>query len=640
MMMRYLLLTIFTLHLSTALNSTALAQPLPRATPESQGVASAQIQKFIEAADQSINTLHSFMLIRHGKVVAECWWQPQTPTTPHVMHSLSKSFTSTAVGFAVSEGKLSVDDPVIKFFPDHLPAEISPNLKAMRVKDLLTMSTGHETEPKLIGGPEDSGIRMFLAHPVPHKPGTHFKYNTPATYMLSAIVQKVSGEKLIDYLTQRLFKPLGIENPAWSTSAEGINYGGFGLMITTEDIARFGLFTLNEGQWNGQQLLPAAWIREATSKHVSNGSNPQSDWEQGYGYQFWRCRHGAFRGDGKDGQFCIVLPEQDAVIAITAHTSNMQAELNVVWDHLLAAFHEAPLAEDPAAQARLKEVSSKLVAGQPKGTSKLLLSQKIQSEILKKEMKYSIYLPAGYEGSTTSYPMLYLLHGFGDDETSWQLKGNMQPLADAAIATRRALPMIIVMPDAEKRYYMNSVMDEYMYENYFIKELMPHIEKTYRVKTDRADRALSGLSMGGYGSLLYALHHPELFASCYAMSAGVRSDEEMRAIPFAEFKKRYVPSVGDLEEGDERITEFYNRNSVLYLLPKTPVEQLKQTRWFIDCGDDDFLYKGNSLLHITFSDLKVPHEYRVRDGGHNWKYWQRSLPDALEFVSESFSKEK
>ncbi|QDV31548.1 Endo-1,4-beta-xylanase/feruloyl esterase precursor [Planctopirus ephydatiae] len=640
MMMRYLLLTIFTLHLSTVLHSTALAQPLPRATPESQGVASAQIQKFIEAADQSINTLHSFMLIRHGKVVAECWWQPQTPTTPHVMHSLSKSFTSTAVGFAVSEGKLSVDDQVIKFFPDHLPAEISPNLKAMRVKDLLTMSTGHETEPKLIGGPGDSGIRMFLAHPVPHKPGTHFKYNTPATYMLSAIVQKVSGEKLIDYLTPRLFKPLGIENPAWSTSAEGINYGGFGLMITTEDIARFGLFTLNEGQWNGQQLLPAAWIREATSKHVSNGSNPQSDWEQGYGYQFWRCRHGAFRGDGKDGQFCIVLPEQDAVIAITAHTSNMQAELNVVWDHLLAAFHEAPLAEDPASQTRLKEVSSKLVAGQPKGTSKLLLSQKIPSEILKKEMKYSIYLPAGYEGSTTSYPVLYLLHGFGDDETSWQLKGNMQPLADAAIATRRALPMIIVMPDAEKRYYMNSVMGEYMYEDYFIKELMPHIEKTYRTRTDRADRALSGLSMGGYGSLLYALHHPELFASCYAMSAGVRSDEEMRAIPFAEFKKRYVPSVGDLEEGDERITEFYNRNSVLYLLPKTPVEQLKQTRWFIDCGDDDFLYKGNSLLHITFSDMKVPHEYRVRDGGHNWKYWQRSLPDALEFVSESFSKEK
>lgn len=631
MTLRLALLTLFTLH-----TSLAFAEPLPRATPESQGVSSAQIQKFIETADKSINTLHSFMLIRHGQVVAECWWQPQTPTTPHVMHSLSKSFTSTAVGFAVTEGKLSVDDPVIKFFPEQLPAEVSANLKAMRVKDLLTMSTGHETEPKLIGGPDDSGVKMFLAHPVPHKPGTHFKYNTPATYMLSAIVQKVTGEKLIDYLRPRLFSPLGIENPAWASSAEGINYGGFGLMITTEDIARFGLFTLNEGKWQGRQLLPAAWVREATAKHVSNGSNPQSDWEQGYGYQFWRCRHGGFRGDGKDGQFCIMLPEQDAVIAITAQTGNMQAELNVVWDQLLAAFHEAPLPENPEAVAQLKEVGSKLVAGQPAGASRLILSEKIDSAILKKEMKYSVYLPAGYEGSKESYPVLYLLHGFGDDETSWQKKGNMQSIADATIATRRAVPMIIVMPDAEKRYYMNSVAGDYMYEDYFVKELMPHIEKTYRTKNERTDRALSGLSMGGYGSLLYSLHHPELFASCYAMSAGVRSDEEMRAIPFAEFKKRYIPSVGDIQEGDERITEFYNRNSVLYLLTKIPVDQLKQTRWFIDCGDDDFLYKGNSLLHITLGDLKVPHEYRVRDGGHNWPYWQRSLPDALEFVSQGF----
>lgn len=336
------------------------APSLPRSTPESQGVSSAEILKFIETADRDVKSMHSFMLVRHGHVVAEAWWKPESAEKPHILWSLSKSFTSTAVGLAVAEGKLSIDDPVLKFFPDDAPAEISANLKAMRVRDLLTMSTGHQDEVNL--REQTDWIKAFLAHPVPHKPGTHFRYNTPATFMQSAIVQKVTGQTVVDYLRPRLFEPLGIEQPKWDENPQGISIGGYGLYLKTEDIAKFGQLYLQKGKWNGKQLIPAEWIEQATSKQVSNGSDPTRDWDQGYGFQFWRCRHNAFRGDGKDGQFCIVLPDQDAVIAITANTGDMQAELNVVWDKLLPAFHDKPLPEDPAGVAKLKAAIGTLEA--------------------------------------------------------------------------------------------------------------------------------------------------------------------------------------------------------------------------------------------------------------------------------------
>jgi CubicO group peptidase (beta-lactamase class C family) len=340
--MKFLLTSILLTSLS--LQSFGKEGMLPRSSPEAQGVSSAGIQKFIEAADQQVNSMHSFMLVRHGNVIAEVWWEPESADKPHVLWSLSKSFASTAVGLAVAEGKLSIDDPVLKFFSEEAPAEPSQNLKAMRVRDLLTMATGHQDEVNL--RQTEQWTRAFLNHPVPHKPGTHFQYNTPATYMLSAIVQKVTGKSVIDYLTPRLFEPLGIEKPQWDTSPEGISIGGYGLYLRTEDIAKFGQLYLQKGNWNGQQLVPAEWIEQATSKQVSNGSDPERDWDQGYGFQFWRCRHGAYRGDGKDGQFCIVLPDLDAVIAITANATDMPAQLNLVWDHLLPAFHESPLDEN------------------------------------------------------------------------------------------------------------------------------------------------------------------------------------------------------------------------------------------------------------------------------------------------------
>ncbi|MGB7345131.1 MAG: serine hydrolase [Pirellulaceae bacterium] len=353
---------LFILMIAFVLTESLMAQTpaLPRSTPEAQGVSSTAIRDFIETADQEVKSMHSFMLVRHGHVVAEAWWAPESAEKPHILWSLSKSFTSTAVGLAVSDGKLSVDDLVLKFFPDEAPADPSGNLKAMRVRDLLTMNTGHQDE--INWREAEHWAKAFLAQPVPHKPGTHFRYNTPATYMLSAIVQKVTGETVLEYLRPRLFQPLGIADPKWETSPQGISIGGYGLYLRTEDIAKFGQLYLQQGKWNGKQLLPESWVEQATSKQVSNGSDPSKDWDQGYGFQFWRCRHGAYRGDGKDGQFCIVLPEQDAVIAITANTGNMQAELNVVWDKLLPAFNDEALPENPAEQAKLKETVSTLKA--------------------------------------------------------------------------------------------------------------------------------------------------------------------------------------------------------------------------------------------------------------------------------------
>jgi CubicO group peptidase (beta-lactamase class C family) len=337
----------------------AVAADLPRATPESQGIPSAAIADFLTEADKSVDSLHSFMLVRRGNVVAEAWWAPYDAKTRHMLFSLSKSFTSTAVGLAAEEGKLSVDDPVLKFFPDDAPKEPSANLKSMRISDLLRMNTGQQSEPPRTA--KEAWTKTFLAHPVSFKPGTHFLYNTSATYMCSAAVQKATGQTVLDYLKPRLFDPLGIENPTWEQSPQGISTGGYGLSVRTEDIAKFGQLYLQKGKWNGKQLVPEKWVEIATARQTSNGSNPKSDWDQGYGYQFWRCRHGAYRGDGAFGQYCIVLPEQDAVIAITGGLRDMQAVLNLVWDKLLPAFHdgklEAVAADVAKLQAKVKGLS-------------------------------------------------------------------------------------------------------------------------------------------------------------------------------------------------------------------------------------------------------------------------------------------
>jgi len=351
-----------------------IAAPLPRSTPEAQGVSSAALLDFVNSLDQ-LDALHGLVVVRHGKVVAEGWWKPYSAEHPHVLYSLSKSFTSTAVGLAVAEGKLSLDDEVLKFFPEDAPANPSTNLKAMRVRDLLIMSTGHQDEPPT--APDQISPKSFLAQPVAHLPGTHFKYNTAATFMQSAIVQKVSGQTVLDYLRPRLFEPLGIEGAVWDMNFQGISLGGYGLRVRTEDIAKFGQLYLQHGRWHGKPILTADWVALATSKQTSNGSNPASDWNQGYGFQFWRCRHNAYRGDGAFGQFCVVMPEQDAVVAIHSGTKDMQAILNVIWDKLLPALQSRGHGSRSAALRQLQDKLAHLEVRPAQGAATTPLADKI-----------------------------------------------------------------------------------------------------------------------------------------------------------------------------------------------------------------------------------------------------------------------
>jgi CubicO group peptidase (beta-lactamase class C family) len=319
---------------------------LPRAeTPDS--VAKAMDSFFQTAAADSMD-IHSVMIVRDGNVIFSRWQSEGADSVPHVLHSVSKTFTATAVGLAIADGKMALTDKVIDFFPDQLPAEVSDNLKAMTVRDLLTMTCGHDVEPSGRNGQQD-WVTAFLAHPVVHEPGTFYLYNSIGTYMLSAIVQKVTGEKVVDYLTPRLFEPLHIDKPQWDESPQGINCGGWGLYLKTEDLAKMGQLLLQKGEWNGKQLIPAEWVAEMSKKQVES-INPgtrieqaaergmtveTSDWMQGYGYQMWRCRPGCFRADGARGQYIIVVPDKNAVIAITSNVGDLQGELNLVWSKIL-----------------------------------------------------------------------------------------------------------------------------------------------------------------------------------------------------------------------------------------------------------------------------------------------------------------
>ncbi|HEX2619189.1 MAG TPA: serine hydrolase [Phototrophicaceae bacterium] len=361
---------------------TIVNKALQYATPESQGIASSTILKFVEAVERQIHEFHSFILVRHGKIVAEGWWSPCRRENPHMLFSLSKSFTSTAVGMAIAEGYFSLDDTVLSFFPDEAPAEVNEHLAAMQVRHLLSMSTGHaeDTTPTMIDKSDGVWTKGFFTVPVLHKPGTHFLYNTGATYMLSAIIQKTTGQNLIDFLEPRLFQPLNIENPTWEISPQGIHTGGFGLSIKTEDIAKFGQFYLQKGMWSDTRLISEAWVNEATSAQVSNGTDPKSDWAQGYGYQFWRCKHNNYRGDGAFGQYCIVMPEQDAVLAITAGLGDMQEPLNLVWDILFPAMTSGALPEDPAAHnaltAKLSSLAIAPVSGEQSSSTSTTLTNR------------------------------------------------------------------------------------------------------------------------------------------------------------------------------------------------------------------------------------------------------------------------
>ncbi len=344
------------------------------ATPESQGVSSRAILSWIEACEETAATngfrhgfLHGFVIVRHGKLVAEGSWRPHdTLNEPHMLYSHSKSFTSTAVGFLVDDGRLDLDERVVDLLPDSLPGTLSDNLRQLRVRDLLTMNMGADRTDAERDDTAGDWVKAILANGFQHAPGTRFKYDSAATHLLAAIVERRSGKRLMDFLRERLFVPLGMTSPWSTTSPMGIACGGWGMNMTTRDIAVFGQFLLQKGVWKGRRLLSEDWITLATSKQTrSNRRNREvvvgakaidsgDDWAQGYGFQFWRCQHGAFRADGAAGQLTVVFPSEDAVVSINAGLGNMQRELDLIWKHLLPAFAAAPLPPDVEAQMELK----------------------------------------------------------------------------------------------------------------------------------------------------------------------------------------------------------------------------------------------------------------------------------------------
>jgi CubicO group peptidase (beta-lactamase class C family) len=353
---------------------TLVRHPLPASSPAAQGVDASAIGAFLERIESAPDIeLHGLVILRHGHVIAAGWWWPYTPDRLHLLYSLSKSFTATAAGLALSDGLLNLDAPVIGYFPE-LAAEVTDDrLLAMKVRHIAAMASGHadDTWDRVrTTGDLTEPVRNFLAIPPERDPGSVFAYNQLATYTLGAIVQRVTGQGLVDYLRRRALDHVGAGPVSWMRDEAGRELGFSGLHATTDTVARLGQLYLRDGCWNGKQILPAAWVTEATSRQISTRSARPADvpdWLEGYGFQFWRSRHG-YRADGAYGQFSLVLPEQDAVVAITGQTIEPQNLLDAVWCTLLPAFQTAawdPTAADSALRERLIQLAIPLPAGAP-----------------------------------------------------------------------------------------------------------------------------------------------------------------------------------------------------------------------------------------------------------------------------------
>ncbi len=274
---------------------------------------------------------------------------------------------------------------------------------------------------------------------------------------------------------------------------------------------------------------------------------------------------------------------------------------------------------------------------QPMG--KVIEQQAVRSVLLGREVKYSIYLPPDYSIAERAYPVVYLLHGYTDDNTGWVQFGEINRYADKAIEEGIIPPMIIIMPNGDSSWYINSYDGKERYEDFFIKEFIPAMESKYRIKAAKKYRGIAGLSMGGYGTLIYALRYPDLFAAAAPLSAGIFDDNAMTGMKDENWEITFGPLYGRGLKGKDRLNQSWNKNSILKIVETQPVDELRKVRFWIDCGDDDFLTKGNCLLHIAMTEKKVPHEFRVRDGAHNWTYWRSGITDALKFIGDSFHQQ-
>ncbi|MES2797837.1 MAG: serine hydrolase [Bacteroidota bacterium] len=366
---------------------------LPRGIAEAEGFDSQGIINFLDGIKASGLEWHSFMLVKNGKVISEAWWKPFESQNKHTMYSLSKSFTSTAIGLMLKERSVSIHTPVVQFFAESLPEKVSDNLNQMTIKHLLTMNTGHDTDtmPALRAKNDtQTWVKSFLEHPVIHQPGSHFLYNTGATYMLGAILHKVTGLTLEAYLQPRLFAPLNITGYDWEKSPQGLNTAGYGLRISTEDIAKLGQLYLQKGKWNGKQILPEGWTDEASKKQTSSQAG-DNDWAQGYGYQFWRCKPGFYRGDGAYGQFCMVMPEYNTVLAMTCESFNLQKTMDVAYENLLPAISLKKLPNNVELQTKTTSEIAKLSLATPKGNTSSPLMSKYSDKVFDvSENKYGL----------------------------------------------------------------------------------------------------------------------------------------------------------------------------------------------------------------------------------------------------------
>ena len=417
---------------------------LPRSAPELQGISSAGISKFLTAIKESGQEFHSLMILRHGHVVAEAWWAPYSSEHRQQLYSLSKSFTGTAIGLAVAEGHLSVEDPVIKFFPELLPDTISDNLAALKVKHLLSMSVGHAKDSILILEASAPGVlweKTFLSLPVVFAPGSQFMYNSGASYMLSSIVKRVTGKTAHEYLKPRLYQPLEINGATWTENFEGINMGASHLRMRTEDIAKFGQLYLQKGNWNGKQIIPETWVKAASSKQIDNGKN-DSSWGYGYGYQFWLNPPGGFRADGAFGQFSMVFPELDTVVAITSESVSTKTTMQIVWDTLLPEIKAAPLPLNASDHIFLTKELAALKYDPPRIATTSAITNKINSKIFTLDKNE-------FNATSVSFRFkdddcLFTLKEQGKPDIiitngmhHWVRKGNLKPAPHSLFSLRR-----------------------------------------------------------------------------------------------------------------------------------------------------------------------------------------------------------
>lgn len=425
-------------------NGAAEPFVLPRSTPEKQGISSAAISKFLQAIKDCGQEFHSLMILRHGHVVAEGWWAPYSSEHRMQLYSLSKSFTGTAIGLAVGEKLLSVDDPVVKFFPEYLPAQVSDNLAALKIRHLLSMSVGHGKDSILILEASAPGVpweQTFLSLPVVFAPGSQFMYNSGASFMLSAIIKKVTGQSAHEYLKPRLYQPLNITNTTWGANFEGINMGASHLRMPTEDIAKFGQLYLQKGMWNGKQVISPEWVRQASAKQMENGHN-DSSWGYGYGFQFWLNPPGGYRADGAFGQYSMVLPDQDAVVVITSESIDTKKTMQIVWDVLIPEMKPHKIQELGSAHSTLVNELRELKYDPPQLAAQSPLIDKIGGRefLLDKNPFNAKSVSFNFSGDSCVFtlkedgkPDINIINGMN----RWIKAGNIKPAAHSLFSLRR-----------------------------------------------------------------------------------------------------------------------------------------------------------------------------------------------------------